>query len=44
MLMLLGLAQCRDDQRGLRLAYLLALVLIQAYTLPVGALVGLVAK
>ncbi len=44
MLMLLGLAQCKDDQRGLRLAYLAALVLIQAYTLPVGALVGLVAK
>jgi hypothetical protein len=44
MLMLLGMAQCREDQRGLRLAYLAALVLIQAYTLPVGALVGLVAK
>ncbi len=44
MLMLLGLAQCRDDQRGLRLAYLAALVLIQIYTLPVGALMGLVAK
>jgi hypothetical protein len=44
MLMLLGMAQCRDDQRGLRLAYLAALVLIQAYTLPVGALVGLVVK
>ena len=44
MLMLLGMGQCRDDQRGLRLAYLAALVLIQAYTLPVGALVGLVAK
>jgi hypothetical protein len=44
MLMLLGLAQCKDDQRGLRLAYLAALVLIQAYTLPMGALVGLVSK
>ena len=43
-LMLLGLAQCKDDQRHLRLAYLAALVLIQAYTLPVGALVGLATK
>jgi hypothetical protein len=44
MLMLLGLAQCRDDQRYVRLAYLAALVLIQAYTLPVGALMGLVGR
>ena len=44
MLMLLGMGQCRDDQRGWRLAYLAALVLIQAYTLPVGAIVGLVTR
>jgi hypothetical protein len=44
MLMLLGMAQCRDDQRHLRLAYLAALVLIQAYTLPVGAIMNLVGK
>jgi len=44
MLMLLGMGQCREDQRGWRLAYLAALVLIQAYTLPLGAIVDLVAK
>jgi hypothetical protein len=44
MLMLLGMAHCRDDQRHLRLAYLAALVLIQAYTLPVGAIMNLVGR
>ncbi|MCI0361149.1 MAG: hypothetical protein L0211_21930 [Planctomycetaceae bacterium] len=44
MLMLLGMGQCKSDERGWRLAYLAALVLIQAYTLPVGAILEMIAK
>jgi hypothetical protein len=39
MLMLLGLAQCGDRERTWRPLYLAAIVLIQAYTLPVAAVV-----
>ena len=39
MLMLLGLAQCGERERGFRPCYLAAIVLIQAYTLPVAAVV-----
>ena len=39
MLMLLGMAQCREDEHRLRLAYLAMLVVIQIYTLPVGAVI-----
>jgi len=37
MLMLLGLAQCDDSNRPFRPLYLAAIVLVQAYTLPVSA-------
>jgi hypothetical protein len=37
MLMLLGAAQCEERDRGFRPLYLAAIVLIQAYTLPVAA-------
>jgi hypothetical protein len=39
MLMLLGLAQCGQRDRGFRPLYLAAIVLIQAYTLPVTSVV-----
>ncbi|MDX1945542.1 MAG: hypothetical protein SFU86_09035 [Pirellulaceae bacterium] len=38
MLMLLGLAQCREEENRWRLVYLAMLVVIQAYTLPVSAI------
>jgi hypothetical protein len=38
MLMLLGLAQCEDRERLLRPLYLIAIVLIQIYTLPASAI------
>jgi hypothetical protein len=38
MLMLLGLAQCDDQDRSFRPLYLAAIVLIQAYTLPMSAI------
>lgn len=42
MLMLLGLAQCEDDERTFRWGYLAALLLIQAYTIPVGQLIDII--
>lgn len=39
MLMLLGLGQCDDRDRNFRPLYLAAIVLIQAYTLPVAAVI-----
>jgi hypothetical protein len=39
MLMLLGLGQCEERDRGFRPLYLAAIVLIQAYTLPVAAVI-----
>lgn len=43
MLMLLGLAQCTREERTFRWGYLAAMLLIQAYMIPVGALVDLLA-
>jgi len=47
MLMVLGFAQCKDDEGHFRLAYVFAMLAIQTYTLPYGAvwegLVGLFA-
>jgi hypothetical protein len=42
-LMLLGMAQCKDDEHRTRLAYLAMLVVIQFYTLPVGDVLKLLA-
>jgi hypothetical protein len=39
MLMLLGLAQCEDRDRHFRPLYLAAILLIQAYTLPLAAVI-----
>jgi hypothetical protein len=44
MLMLLGFAQCNDHDRGFRWAYLGALLLIQAYMMPLGDLIGLLMR
>lgn len=44
MLMLLGFAQCDDSDRRFRWAYLGALLLIQAYMLPVGDLIALLGR
>lgn len=41
-LMLLGLGQCREEERAFRPAYLTALLLIQAYLTPVAAIVELI--
>ncbi|QDU26322.1 hypothetical protein ETAA8_14000 [Anatilimnocola aggregata] len=41
MLMLLGLAQCEYEDRTYRWGYLAALLLIQAYTIPIGQLIGI---
>ena len=40
-LMLLGLGQCRDEEKVFRPAYLAAFVVIQAYLTPIGAIIGL---
>lgn len=39
MLMLLGLAQCEERERGFRPAFLAAIMLIQLYTLPIAAVI-----
>ncbi len=42
MLMLLGLAQCNHEERRYRWGYLAALLIIQAYTIPLGTILSLV--
>ena len=44
MLMLLGLAQCSDREKGFRLGYVLAFLLIQAYMLPIGEIADVIAN
>jgi hypothetical protein len=41
-LMLLGLAQCREHERGFRLAYFIAFLAIQAYMIPAAGIVRLI--
>jgi hypothetical protein len=44
MLMLLGLAQTEPEERTFRWGYLGALLLIQAYMIPVGDLISILAR
>lgn len=44
MLMLLGLAQCTREERAYRWGYLGAMLLIQAYMLPLGSIIDILAR